>query len=112
MTSFSRTFWDSNIGGAGGGVMEIARRFIPDFRRGTRINPLMNEMPDWLPERFKFGDPYLIPKGEMRLPGKGYEALNELHPDIYGKHNCRIQNARIAGNPLEPKLLTICSNAA
>lgn len=85
MTSFSRTFWDSNIGGAGGGVMEIARRFIPDFRRGTRINPLMNEMPDWVPERLKFGDPYAaIPKGEMRLPGKGYEALNELHPDQYG----------------------------
>ena len=60
MTSFSRTFWDSNVGGAGGGVMEIARRFIPDFRRGTRINPLMNEMPDWLPERFKFGDAYCV----------------------------------------------------
>ena len=85
MTSFSRTFWDSNVGGAGGGVMEIARRFIPDFRRGTRINPLMNEMPDWIPERLKTGDPYaLVPKGEMRLPGKGYEALNELHPDQYG----------------------------
>ena len=87
MTSFSRTFWDSNIGGAGGSVMEIARRFIPDYRRGTRINPLMNEMPDWLPERFKFGDPFtLVPKGEMRLPGKGYEALNELHPDQFGRY--------------------------
>ena len=76
-----------NLGGAGGDVMEIIRRVIPDFKRGTRVNPLMNEMPDWLPERFKFGDPFtLIPKGEMRLPGAGYESLNELHPDLYGDY--------------------------
>ena len=87
MTSFSRTFWDSGIGGAGGNVMEIVRRFIPDFKRGTRVNPLLNEMPDWLPERFKYGDPFTaLPKGEMRLPGKGYEALNELHEDQFGKY--------------------------
>jgi hypothetical protein len=87
MTSFSRTFWDSNLGGAGGDIMEIARRFIPDFRRSNRVSPLMNEMPDWLPERFKYGDPYtLLPKGEMRLPGKGYLALNKLHPDQFGTY--------------------------
>lgn len=87
MTSFSRTFWDLNLGGAGGDVMEIIRRIIPDFKRNTRINPLMNEMPDWLPERFQFGDPFtILPKGEMRLPGKGYESLNELHPDMYGRY--------------------------
>nr|DAK26581.1 MAG TPA: hypothetical protein [Caudoviricetes sp.] len=85
ITSFSRTFWDANFGGAGGGVMEIARRFIPDYRRGTRINPLLNEMPDWLPDRYRYGDAFSsIPKGEMRLPGKGYESLNELHPDQFG----------------------------
>lgn len=85
MTSFSRTFWDSNIGGAGGDVMEIVRRFIPSYKSG--LNPLMNEMPDWLPERFRFGDPFSsIPKGEMRLPGKGYESLNRLHPDMYGDY--------------------------
>lgn len=85
MTSFSRTFWDSNIGGAGGDVMEIVRRFIPSYKSG--INPLVNEMPDWLPERFQYGDPFtLIPKGEMRLPGKGYESLNALHPDAYGEY--------------------------
>lgn len=87
MTSFSRTFWDSGIGGAGGNVMEIVRRFIPDFKRSTRVNPLLNEMPDWLPERFKYGDPFTaLPKGEMRLPGKGYEALNELHSDQFGEY--------------------------
>lgn len=85
MTSNSRYFWDSGIGGFGGDVMEIGRRFIPEYRRFQTVNPLMNEMPDWLPERFRFGDPYtLVPLGEARLPGRGYESLNELHPDIYG----------------------------
>ena len=32
-------------------------------------------------------DPYTnIPKGEARLPGKGYETLNELHPDQFGDY--------------------------
>lgn len=84
ITSFSRTFWDLNLGGAGGSTMEIIRRFIPDFRRNARVSPLMNNMPDWLPERFKYGDSIsMTPLGEARLPGKGYEALNELHPDQY-----------------------------
>lgn len=87
MTSFSRSFWDSNFGGAGGDVMEIVRRFIPTYSRGTIVNPLKNTMPDWLPESFQFGDPATsIEKGEMRLPGKGYESLNNLHPDMYGTY--------------------------
>ena len=111
--SYTRAFWDSNIGGAGGNAMEIIRRFIPNFRRSARINPLMNEMPDWLSDRFRYGDAFsLIPKGEMRLPGKGYEALNDLHPDQFGRHNCRIKNVRIAENSLELWLLTMCSDAA
>lgn len=98
MTSFSRTFWDSGIGGldfdllagmtgGSGSIMEITRRFIPEYRRFQTKNPLMNTMPDWLPDRFRFGDPYtLVPNGEARLPGYGYESLNRLHPDIYGEH--------------------------
>lgn len=88
MTSNSRYFWDSGIGGFGGDVMEIGRRFIPEYRRFQTVNPLMNEMPDWLPERFRFGDPYSqhVPLGEARLPGRGYESLNKLHPDIYGAY--------------------------
>ena len=85
ITSFSRTFWDENLGGLGGPAAEIMRRFIPDYRRNARINPLMNEMPDWLPDRFRYGDAMTaVPKGEMRLPGKGYESLNQLHPDQFG----------------------------
>lgn len=87
MESFSRRFWDENYGGFGGSTMEIIRRFIPDFRRHKMINPLMNNMPEWLPETYRFGDPFTnLARGEARLPGAGYEALNELHPDVYGKY--------------------------
>lgn len=85
--SFARSFWDASIGGLGGEVSEIARRFIPEYRRRTELNPLLNNMPEWMPERFRMGDPYAsIPYGEARLPGKGYEALNQLHPDQYGHY--------------------------
>ena len=83
--SFSRSFWDESLGGIGGGAAEIGRRFIPEYRRNIRWNPLLNNQPDWMVETLRFGDPYAqIPKGEARLPGKGYEALNALHPDKYG----------------------------
>ena len=87
MESTSRRFWDSGIGGLGGDFMEIGRRVIPEYRRFQTVNPLMNTMPDWMPERFRFGDPFTnVPVGEMRLPGKGYEKLNPLHSDIYGRY--------------------------
>lgn len=87
MESFSRRFWDENLGGFGGNTMEIIRRFIPDFRRHKMLNPLMNNMPDWLPDTYKFGDPFSsIERGEARLPGAGYEALNELHGDSFGRY--------------------------
>lgn len=87
MDSFSRSFWDESLGGLGGGAAEIGRRFIPEFRRNIRYSPLLNNMPDWIPETLRFGDPYAaIPKGEARLPGEGYEALNALHPDKYGTY--------------------------
>ena len=88
MTSFSGRFWDEAIGGFGGDVMEIARRFFPhEDHSVTRINNLRNTMPEWIPERFLYGDPYAsLPKGDMRFPGVGYETLNELHPDIYGSY--------------------------
>lgn len=83
--SFNRAFWDSNIGGAGGGLMEIARRFIPNRRKDVDwVNPVRNTMPDWLPGEeyftdFKHGDPYTkIAKGELRLPGEGYERLHGI----------------------------------
>lgn len=88
MSSFTRQFWDESVGGIGGNIMEIARRFFPheDHSR-TDINPIRNTMPEWMPERFLNGDPYTkVTKGEARLPGAGYEALNKLHPDKYGAY--------------------------
>ena len=84
-SSFSRGFWDAGIGGLGGGVMEIARRFFPSQDRSrVDYNPLRNNAPDWLPESFHQGVLWTkVTKGEMRLPGAGYEKLNELHPDQF-----------------------------
>ena len=85
--SFTRSFWDAGIGGVGGEGAEIARRFLPEFSRRKRINPLLNTMTEqhpWLPEKFFTGDPMSkIINGEARLPGEGYEAINALHPDQF-----------------------------
>lgn len=90
MTSFTRSFWDLNFGGLGGSVSEIGRRFIPNFQRANKLNPLLNNLPDWLPERFRYGDAYSsIPKGEMRLPGRGWESLNDYHSDIFSSEEDR-----------------------
>ena len=88
MSSFSRGFWDASIGGIGSGPMEIARRFFPsEDKNRINVNPLVNNMPDWIPDSYRTGDPFTkIPKGEARLPGKGYESLNELHPDQFGDY--------------------------
>ena len=85
--SFTRLFWDAGIGGVGGEGAEIARRFLPEFSRRRRINPLLNTMAEqhpWLPEKFFTSDPFTkIMNGEARLPGAGYEAINALHPDQF-----------------------------
>ena len=85
--SFTRSFWDAGIGGVGGEGAEIARRFLPEFSRRRRVNPLLNTMAEqhpWLPEKFYTGDPFTkIINGEARLPGTGYEAINALHPDQF-----------------------------
>ena len=87
INSFTRRFWDSGIGGVGGEQMEIVRRFLPEYSRRRRVNPLMNTMAEnhpWLPEKFMVGDPFSsLPMGEARLPGEGYEAINQLHPDQF-----------------------------
>ena len=68
--------------------MEITRRFFAsEDKSRIKYNPLRNSMEEWLPSRFLTGDPYTeLPKGEMRLPGKGYESLHDLHPDQFGEY--------------------------
>lgn len=84
ISSYSRGFWDMDMGGMGGDANEIWRRFVTKDRRQEDINLVENTMPDWLPGRdyfidFQTGDPYVkVKKGEMRLPGGGYEAINNI----------------------------------
>lgn len=88
--SFTRQFWDAGVGGLGGETAEIGRRFLPEFSRRRRVNPLMNTMAEkypWLPEKYILGDAYTkLISGEARLPGAGYEVINQLHPDQFGAY--------------------------
>ena len=83
--SFNDDFWEANLGGLGGGLSEITRRFIPRRNNKTEyVNPIRNTMPSWMPGSnyftdFKHGDPYSkIDNGEERLPGEGYERLHNI----------------------------------
>ena len=84
--SANRTFWDQNLGGLGGELSEISRRFIHKKDKDTTyLNPIRNTMPTWMPGSnyftdFLHGDPYSkIMNGEERLPGEGYERLNDIN---------------------------------
>jgi hypothetical protein len=84
----SSRFWDTGLGGRGGELSEIFRRFI-NKRPGLYkvINDIPNTMPGWMPDRFRTGDPYTeVNRGEIRLPGEAYESMNKLHPDEYGRY--------------------------
>jgi hypothetical protein len=86
-TGAERAYWDLELGGLAGAT-EAFRRFLPHRRRQIDLyNPIRNTMPDWLPgpnyyKDFQHGDPFCVSaEGELRLPGKGYAALN---PDVAG----------------------------
>lgn len=87
--SINRSFWDQNLGGLGGELSEIARRFIHKKDNSiTYLNPIRNTMPTWMPGSkyfvdFLHGDPYAkVMNGEERLPGEAYERLNNVHFDF------------------------------
>ena len=82
--SFSRRFWESLYGGLdilpwSNELNELLRRFVPR-RRATEYvyyNPIPNTMPYWMPERLRYGDPYVrVYAGELRLPGAAYRWAN------------------------------------
>lgn len=115
----SRAFWDMNLGGLGdvplgmsegiGNIefSEIVRRFIPKDRTGVDyINPIKNRMGKEYPflpgaeyyNNFQTGDPFTkVQEGELRLPGKGYERFNKLHPDETGKYGL-VDQLKILGD--------------
>lgn len=94
MDSAVRDFYDLQLGG---GILttEAVRRVMQREERGavTRINPLRNNMPSWMPGQgfyinFKEGDPFAkVKDGYYRLPGEGfatrYEELKGLNPEDY-----------------------------
>jgi len=99
MTSAQRDYYDRNLGGLFG-LTEFVRRFVPSEQNYYKVNPLQNRMPNWLPGRrsvfsadrenyidFHSGDAFTkLEKGEMRLPGPGWQAahgVNSITPGMY-----------------------------
>ena len=100
-----RLLYDSGINGLFGQTELIRRYMLSDYsseyRRSAAINPILNNLPDWLPGSrssgkrdrdyfidFHMGDPYVkLADGEARLPGAGYEALNKLHSGMAGNYS-------------------------
>jgi len=85
MASMTDSFWESSIGGIGGDISEIYRRFMPkDKNQAQEYNPIKNTQAEWLPGadyylNFKVGDPYTKNAyGEIRLPGEAYEKINNM----------------------------------
>lgn len=82
MTSWANNFWAAELGGAFFSN-EFVRRIFP--RKQAEIkqyNPLLNNMPSWMPDKYHYGDPYKsVQWGETRLPGAGFAAM---HPELAG----------------------------
>jgi len=80
--SLNDAFWDKNLGGLGGEISEIYRRFFNKRSNQNYFNPIKNTQADWMPgneyfKDFKHGDPYSkVKQGEMRIAGEGYEVMN------------------------------------
>lgn len=104
INSPGRNFYGMQLGGMLG-QSEFLRRFmLSDYsitaNTAALVNRVGNSMPTWLPGSkslfkrdqtyfidYTAGDPFLkLEDAESRLPGRGYEALNELHsskPGVY-----------------------------
>lgn len=86
--SMERWYWDQELGDMFM-TNEGLRRLYPHRRRQIDLyNPIRNTMPEWMPgpgeksPDFLHGDPYTkVQEGELRLPGKGYEAR---YPELAG----------------------------
>lgn len=93
ITSPDRHFNDMNLGGLLGTTEWVRRMLSGDPNNVEYYNPLENTAPSWLPGTgsafagdqdfridFHRGDLYTkVKSGETRLPGGGYETMNELH---------------------------------
>lgn len=80
ITSWNRHFWEAQLGGAFFSNEFLRRIFAKDRSEIQKYNPLLNNMPSWLPDEWHYGDPYTkVEWGEARLPGPGFASL---HPEL------------------------------
>ena len=103
MSSYNRAFWDMELGGLGGDISEITRRYLARDPNKNYYNPIRNTMPEWMPGAeyfvdFKHGDPYSrVNAGLMRLPGDAYEKLYNVKKDEFGNYSA-LDRLRILGD--------------
>lgn len=106
MTSWNTRFWEMELGG-GLFTTELLRRIFPKRPHEQQIyNPIMNNMASWLPDKFKYGDPYRqIQWGEARLPGAGFAALHPELKDVDPENYPLLYRYQILGDiaPLTPE---------
>lgn len=88
MTSFGRTYWELELGDLLA-QNEFLRRIVPKYGQHINsVNAMVNVAPNWLPGddgfiNFQKGDMFQkIKKGEMRLPGSGYDALRNVSYNV------------------------------
>lgn len=116
--SMSSQFWNMDIGGLGGEINEITRRFLHKRLKDNQlVNPVRNTMPDWMPGSeyfidFKHGDPYVkVANGEMRLPGEGYERIWHIkEEDKFGVDSKNLYDVNSLVNNMIYKELDYKSN--
>ena len=107
--SFQRRFWEFLYGGIDilpwqNELNELLRRFVFKRRPTEYVyyNPIPNNMPYWIPERLRYGDPYVrIHAGELRLPGAAYRWANPARFGLVRPGPHRIEEAEIAVLPAE-----------
>lgn len=85
MTSVQRSFWDSEMGNMFG-LGEFGRRLMQRDPGWTeKVNQISNLQPAWLPDDLRVGDAFSrVKQGEARMPGPGYEVLNNVTYDAPG----------------------------
>lgn len=109
-----------NLGGAAG-FSEPIRRFLPRTPSYLdEYNPLINNLPSWMPEDyfldFRHGNPITkISEGELRLPGPGYASrfpeLKGVDPEDYPLiHRLKILSDVAEYSPEYRKTLSIARN--
>ena len=96
-------FYDLHTGGGFMGVpfvSEIIRRFMVKNNADT-YNPIPNDLPSWLPESMRYGNPYtsLAHGGaEYRMPGEGYASLNPEMKGVDPENYSTAHRFKILGN--------------